>query len=254
MDMPSQSAKDLWKMEALGSSPSCLPSWSPAKSPLSSHPNIRHCLEIHVTLMEELGAVPPPSHSWMAPLVEDMLCDVRISLTEVVVTGPGRAVLFYGRCSLGECLTTVKARDATFLLTRVGMWVRKPGYLPANPMTIQEGQWAIAQVITDCHIKVRGSGHLCENLSTQQPFRFDHLRDSPIKDTSGDGGSDCQPLQCWPPSGQDHDRCQRDQRLPLPWFPSPSLDCGFESDRSSLSMASSMSSMSDRPEGSQHSQ
>ena len=38
---------------------------------------MKYCLEIHVTLTEELGAIPPPSHSWMAPLVEDMLCDAR---------------------------------------------------------------------------------------------------------------------------------------------------------------------------------
>ena len=89
--------------------------------------------------MEELGVVPPPSHSWMAPLVEDMLCDVRTGLTKVVMTGPGKAVLFCGRHSLGEGLTTDKARDATFLLTRGGMCVGKPAYLSANPMTIQEG-------------------------------------------------------------------------------------------------------------------
>ena len=64
MDVPSQSAKNLWEVEALGSSPSHLPSWSPASRTLSSHPNTKHCLEIHVTLTEKLGAVPPPSHSW----------------------------------------------------------------------------------------------------------------------------------------------------------------------------------------------
>ena len=31
--------------------------------------------------MEELGTVPPPSHSWMAPLVEDMVHDARTGLT-----------------------------------------------------------------------------------------------------------------------------------------------------------------------------
>ena len=92
MDMPSQSAKDLWELEALGSSPSHLLSWSPARRLLSSCPNTKHCLEIHVTLTEELGAVC--LHSWMAPLVEGMLHDVRADLTEAVVTGPGRAVLF----------------------------------------------------------------------------------------------------------------------------------------------------------------
>ena len=55
-------------------------------------------------------------------------------------------------------------------------------------------------------------------------------------------------------SAQGHDRCWRDQRLPPPQLPSPSPDHGFESNRSSLSMASLMSSMSDRSEGSQHPQ
>ena len=100
--MPSQSAKDLWELEALGSSPFHLPSWSPARRLPSSCPNTKHCLKIPVTLTEELGAVPPLSHSWMAPLVEDMLCDFRTGLTKAVVTGPGRAVLFYGRHSMGE--------------------------------------------------------------------------------------------------------------------------------------------------------
>ena len=131
-DMPPQSAKDLWEPEALDSSPFCLPSWSPAQRLPSSCPNTKHCLEIHVTLTEELGAVPPPSHSWMAPLVEDMLHDASTRLTKAVVTGPGRA------------------RDATFLLTGAGMWVGKLAYLATDPMTIQEGRRAIAQAISDC--------------------------------------------------------------------------------------------------------
>ena len=60
MDMPPQSAKDLQESEALGSSPSHLPSWSLARRLLSSCPNTKHCLKIHVTLIEELGAVPHP--------------------------------------------------------------------------------------------------------------------------------------------------------------------------------------------------
>ena len=120
MDAPSQSAQDLSESEVLGSSPSHSPSWSLARRLLSSHPNTKHCVEIHVTLTEKLGAVPPLSHSWMAPLVDDMLHDIRTSLTEAVVIGPGRAVLFYGRCSMREGLTTDEARDATFLLNRAG--------------------------------------------------------------------------------------------------------------------------------------
>ena len=85
----------------------------------------------------------------MAPLVEDMLCDARTGLTKAVVTGPGRAVLFYGRHSMGEGLMADKARDAAFLLTGAGMWVGKLAYLAADPMPIQEGKWAIAQVVLD---------------------------------------------------------------------------------------------------------
>ena len=149
-DMPPQSAKDLWELEALGSSPSHLPSWSPARRLPSSHPNTKHCLEIHVTLTEKLGAVPPPSHFWMRTLMEDMLHDARTKLTKAVVIGLGRAVLFYGRHSMGEGLTTDEARDALFLLPGAGMWVGKLAYLTTDPMTIQEGRWAIAQAITDC--------------------------------------------------------------------------------------------------------
>ena len=58
-----QSAKDLWESEALGSSPSHLPSWCPARRLPSSCPNTKQCLEIQMTLTEEIGAVPPPSHS-----------------------------------------------------------------------------------------------------------------------------------------------------------------------------------------------
>ena len=183
-----------------------------------------------------------------------MLPDVRTSLTEAVVTGPSRAVLFYGRCSMGEGLTTDEARDAAFLLTGAGMWVGKLAYLAAEPMTIQEDQQAIAQAVMDCQVKVRGPGHPHVNLPAQQPFRFDCLRGPPIKDASGDGGSDCQPSPHWPWRGWDCNRHWRDQRPPSPQFPSPSLDHEFESNRSSLLMASLMSSGSDRSDRSQHSQ
>ena len=72
-----------------------------------------------------IGAIPPPCHSWMAPLVEDMLHEARTGLTRAVVTGPGRVVLFYWRCSMGEGLMADEARDATFLLTGAGTWVGK---------------------------------------------------------------------------------------------------------------------------------
>ena len=93
-----------------------------------------------MTLTIELGDVPPPSHAWTAPVVEDMLREARAGLTEAVVIGPGKAILFYGRRSMGKGLKADKARDATFLLTGAGMWVGKLAYLTADQMTVKKAE------------------------------------------------------------------------------------------------------------------
>ena len=131
--------------------------------------------------------VPPLSHTWTAPLMEDMLHYARAGLTKPVVTGPGRAVLFYGRHSLGEGLSSGESRYAAFMVTGVGTWVGKAVYLATDPLTIPEGQWEIPQAITKCWIKARGPGHPCVNLLTPQPFIFDQRGDSLLKDTPVDG-------------------------------------------------------------------
>ena len=186
-------------MEEEDSSPHHLPTWSPVQRPLLGHLNTKHCLEIQVTLTDELGDVPPPSHAWMAPVVEDMLQEARAGLSKALVISPGRAILFYGRHSMGEGLREDEARDAMFLLTRAGMWVGKSVYLIANQMTIQEGRRAIAQAISDNRVKARGPGHPCINLPAQQPFRFNTPRASPPKDASIHYGSDDQQTPQWPP-------------------------------------------------------
>ena len=126
----------------------------------------------------------------MAPLVEDMLHKARTGLTVAVVTGPGRAVLFYGSCSMGEGLMADEARDAIFLLTGAGTWVGKSVYLTAHPGTIQEGRRAIAQAVLDNRVKARGPRCPCVSPPAQQPFWFNALRTSPPKGMSGDCGSD----------------------------------------------------------------
>ena len=222
VEVPTQSLKDLWEPEEEDSSPSHSLSWSPAQRLPSGHLNTKYCLEIQVRLTEELGAIPLPSHFWMAPLVEDMLHKARTGLTEAVVTGPGRTVLFYGRHSMGEGLTADKARDATFLLTGAGTWIGKLAYLTTDPMTIQEGRRAIAQAVSDNRVKVRGLGHPHVNLPAQQPFWFHVLRNSPLKDMPVDGSSDYQPSPCRPSRGHKCNRRWRDQRPQLPRFPLPS--------------------------------
>ena len=177
MEKPAHGAVDWWETEEEDSSSH----HSPARSPVHRLPsgclNTKHCLEIQVTLMDELGDAPPPLHAWMAPVVE-----ARAGLTEAVVISPGRAILFYGRHSMGEGLKADKARDAAFLLTGAGTWVGKLAYLTANPMTVQEGRRAIVQVILDNRVKARGPGHPWENPQAQQPFKFNTPRTSPSRD------------------------------------------------------------------------
>ena len=141
-------------------------------------------------MADELGDTPPPSHAWMAPVVEDMLHEVRAGLTEAVVIGPGRAILFYGRHSMGEGLKVDEARDATFLLTDAGTWVGKLAYLTANPMMLQEGKRAITQAVLDHRVKARGPGHPQVNLPAPQPFRFNTSRTSPPGDALAHYASD----------------------------------------------------------------
>ena len=81
-------------MGVLSSSPSHSPSWSLARGLTPNHPNTRYCLGIHVTLSNETCVVPPLSHMWTVPLVEEMLHYARAGLTKAMLTGPGRAVLF----------------------------------------------------------------------------------------------------------------------------------------------------------------
>ena len=245
VEVPTKGVKDLWKPEEEDSSPTHLPSLSPAHRPLSSHPNMKYCLEIRVMLTEELGAILPPSHSWTTPLVEDMLHKARTGLTKAVLIGPGSAVLFYGSHSMGEGLRGDEARDATFLLTGTGTWLGKLTYLTADPLTIHEGRRAIAQAVSDNRVKARGPGHPHVNPPANQPFQFNPLRNSPPKDMPRDDSSKYPPSPHRPSRGHEHNRQQRDQRPQSPRFPLPSPDCGFESDRSSLLMTSSILSRSD---------
>ena len=154
-----------------------------------------------MTLTDELGDIPPPPHAWMAPVVQDMLQEARAGLTEAVVIGPSRPILFYGRSLMGEGLKADKARDAAFLLMGAGTWVEKSTYLTTDPMTIQEGRRAIAQAISDNRVKVRGPGHPLVNLPAQQPFKFNTPRTSPPGDVFVHYGSDNEQAPQWPSRG-----------------------------------------------------
>ena len=185
--------KGLEEKGASGSAPSHFPSQSPERWLSSGQPKTEYCLGIHVTLTKERRAEPLPPHTWIVPVVEDMLWHSRTDLTEALVIGLGRAVLFYGRWSLGEGLSLGEARDVAFTLTGAGTWVGKSAHLADNPLTIQEGQWVITQAITKCQIEARGPGHPCSCPTTPQPFRFYCGDESSQEECIEDAGFDHQP-------------------------------------------------------------
>ena len=203
MEEPAQRAADWQETEGEDSSPHNLPTWSPVQRPPTGCLNTNHCLSIQVTLTDELGDVLPPLHAWTAPVVEDMLRETRAGLMEAVVIGPGRAILFYGRRSMGEGLKVDKARDAAFLLTGAGTWVGKLAYLnlTANPMMLQEGRRAKACAISDHRVKARGQGCPRVNPPAQQPFRFNTSRASPSGDQSAHEVPKDRGTPQWPSQG-----------------------------------------------------
>ena len=78
-----------------------------------------------------------------------------------------------------EGLSLGEARDAAFMLTGEGMWVGKPAYLAADPLTVQEGWQTIAQAVADCQIRVRGARCPCINPLTPLALQFDHGHNPP---------------------------------------------------------------------------
>ena len=159
-------------MEASGSTPSCSPSQSPARKQMPDCPESRYCLEIQVTSTEDVGTTPPPPHLWQVPLVEDILWDGTSDITQVVVTGPGWATLFYGWWCLEEGVTLGKVCDATLTLSGAISWVGKQSLLSANAVSLWEGQQLIAKAIIKWCIEDRGPRNPCSWLPVLPPFSF----------------------------------------------------------------------------------
>ena len=77
MEEPAQRAANRREMEEEDSSPPNSPTWSPVQRLPTGRLNTNYCLSIQATLTDELGDVPPPSHAWTVPVVEDMLRETR---------------------------------------------------------------------------------------------------------------------------------------------------------------------------------
>ena len=249
------------EMETSGSTLSCSPSQSLARRQRPDHPGTWYYLEIQVILTEDRGTTPPPPHAWQAPVMEDMLWDGKSGLTEAVVMGPGQAILFYGRQSLGEGLSLGKVCDTTFMLLGTISWVGKLAQLNTNVLILQEGWQLRVQTITKWHTEAIGLGHPCCHLPPFLPCRF-HNHDGPLQEERLQSTDKCveEPKhthwtshhdQGWVPQhGWDCGQMQWD-----PWAAmtsSPLPDHRFESDRSSVSTCPSVSSRSNRSGGSRH--
>ena len=70
---PAQGAAGRQERGEVDSSPHDLPMWSPIQRPSAGCFNMHYCLSIQVTLTNELGDAPSPSHSWATLVIEDML-------------------------------------------------------------------------------------------------------------------------------------------------------------------------------------
>ena len=60
VERPAQGAADWQEMGEEDSSPHNKPTWSPVQRPPTGRLNMNYCLEIRVTLTDELGDTPQP--------------------------------------------------------------------------------------------------------------------------------------------------------------------------------------------------
>ena len=165
--------------DAFGSAPSHSPSQSTARTPAPDWPETQYCLGIQVVPTEDDKVTPPLSHAWQAPIVEDMVCEGRTGLTEAVVTGAGRAVLFYGGHLLGEGLNLGEVKQTMFTLSGIIAWLGKQAQRSTKPISLTNGWWLITQAITKGHIIPRGPGHPRSIPPASTPFNFRNQDTSP---------------------------------------------------------------------------
>ena len=157
--------------EAFGSAPSQSPSQSLARKP-NCH-ETQYCLEILVVSTENERATPPLSHTWQAPIVEDMVQHGQAGLTEATVTNSrlGHPVLWaavFRRTEFGQgagcTVHTVRCLQLGWQMSPTQCQASKPRWC----------QWLVTQPITEGHIEPRGPScpHLIPPASTPLNFHY----------------------------------------------------------------------------------
>ena len=108
------------------------------------------------------GDQPPLPHAWEGDLITNILQEPWLdnSITEAVVLSPGKAILFFSRCSKNEGLPYCKARDVEFGLGGPFNWARRSVQIEASRKNVQEGHHAILKAVVEKMMKARRPGWL----------------------------------------------------------------------------------------------
>ena len=80
-------------------------------------------------------------------------------ITKAVVLAARQAILFFGWWSHKEGLPLGNARDVGLSLVGPISWASRAAQVAATVNTVQEGHWAIAEVVVERRTKARGPGH-----------------------------------------------------------------------------------------------
>ena len=142
--------------------------------------------------------------------------------------------------------------DATFTLSGAISSVGNQAQLNTNAVSLWEGWQKIVQAITKWWAEARRPGHPSTYLPAFLPFSFCN-QDEPLQEERPQSADECMEEPRHTHHTSHHDwswttQCSWDhgQRWQEPWAalsPSPSLDHGFKSDRSSMSTSWSVSSI-----------
>ena len=119
-------------------------SLSPKKTDSPLLERAKYCLEIRVTLSYPSVSHLPPKSTWIGPIIVEELRGVRV-LTEAIVLGPGRAVLFYGCRSQGEGLDALEADQEAEHLEWIDHWVNHHACLEAFTLSVAARRQAASQ-------------------------------------------------------------------------------------------------------------
>ena len=121
---------------------------------------MHYCGHIRVTLGEEGGDQPLPSHAWSVSLIVDMFQEgLEEQIGKAVLLDPGKSILFLGSQSLKEGPPLGNTRDVGFTFMGPINWASRTAEVEATINTVQEACWAILDTVVEKRTKARRPRH-----------------------------------------------------------------------------------------------